>query len=167
LTIRALKSYTPSGLRAEYAGRIRRAVEYLETAAEDDPQGLSFRILGLTWAGTNSPLRQRLAAELKKHQFDGGGWAQQPEMSPDAYATGQALWALSEGLDAGAADPAFARGAAWLRSNQRADGSWHVKSRGNNFQPYRETGFPHGHDQWISSAATGFAVLGLAPLLQR
>src|SRR5215203_5756278 len=35
------------------------------------------------------------------------------------------------------------------------------------FQPYRDTGFPYHDDQWISSAATGFAVLALAPLVER
>lgn len=86
-------------------------------------------------------------------------------MMPDVYATAQAVWALREGLGPNAADPASARGAAWLRSAQQSDGSWHVKSRGYGFQPYRETGFPHGHDQWLSAAATGFAVLALVTLL--
>jgi hypothetical protein len=29
-------------------------------------------------------------------------------------------------------------------------------------QPYFESGFPHGHDQWISQSATAWAVMALA-----
>jgi hypothetical protein len=29
-------------------------------------------------------------------------------------------------------------------------------------QPYFEGGFPYGHDQWISQAATAWATMGLA-----
>jgi len=30
------------------------------------------------------------------------------------------------------------------------------------FQPYFESGFPHGDDQWISAAATSWAAMALA-----
>ena len=49
-----------------------------------------------------------------------------------------------------------------LLRTQLADGSWHVRSRAAKFQPYFESGFPHGHDQWISSAGTAWAAIGLA-----
>ena len=29
------------------------------------------------------------------------------------------------------------------------------------FRPYFESGFPHGHDQWISAAATNWAAMAL------
>jgi hypothetical protein len=45
----------------------------------------------------------------------------------------------------------------YLLKTQLPDGSWHVKSRSFPFQTYFESGFPHGPDQWISAAATGFA----------
>jgi hypothetical protein len=45
---------------------------------------------------------------------------------------------------------------------QRDDGSWFVKSRAMKIQPYFESGFPYGHDQWISQAATAWATIGLA-----
>jgi hypothetical protein len=35
-----------------------------------------------------------------------------------------------------------------------------MRSRAMGFQPYVETGFPHGPDQFISSAATSWAVIG-------
>jgi hypothetical protein len=42
------------------------------------------------------------------------------------------------------------------------DGSWFVRSRTFPFQPYRESGFPHGKDQFISAAGTSWAVLALS-----
>jgi hypothetical protein len=47
-----------------------------------------------------------------------------------------------------------------------ADGSWYVRSRAVKFQPYFQSGFPFDHDQWISAAATAWAVRALAPAIQ-
>jgi hypothetical protein len=60
---------------------------------------------------------------------------------------------------------ALERGADYLLSTQRADGSWYVRSRAPKFQPYVDGGFPYGHDQWISSMATGWATAALAGTL--
>jgi len=46
------------------------------------------------------------------------------------------------------------------------DGSWYVRSRAIKFQPYFESGFPFGHDQWISTAATAWATQAMAPSIQ-
>jgi hypothetical protein len=51
----------------------------------------------------------------------------------------------------------------FLLSTQFEDGSWHVRSRAIPFQPYFEGGFSHGHDQWISAAATNWAAMALIP----
>jgi hypothetical protein len=51
---------------------------------------------------------------------------------------------------------------AFLLQSQREDGSWQVKTHSKPFQEYFETGFPHEKDQFISSAATGWAVAALA-----
>jgi hypothetical protein len=48
--------------------------------------------------------------------------------------------------------------------SREADGSWHVKTRAFGFQPYFESGFPHGNDQWISMAATAWSALALMPV---
>ena len=57
------------------------------------------------------------------------------------------------------------RSMADLLATQRADGTWLVRSRSKPFQPYYESGFPHGQDQFISSAATGWAATALAAAL--
>jgi hypothetical protein len=59
-------------------------------------------------------------------------------------------------------EPALKRGSAFLVGTQREDGSWYVRSRAMKIQPYFESGFPYGHDQWISHAATAWATMGLA-----
>ena len=40
-------------------------------------------------------------------------------------------------------------------------GTWHVVTRSLTFQPYFESGFPHGHDQWISQAGSALAAMAL------
>jgi hypothetical protein len=58
-------------------------------------------------------------------------------------------------------DSNFQRGIQFLLRTQLPDGSWHVVSRSKPFQPYFESGFPHGMDQFISMAATGWAACAL------
>jgi hypothetical protein len=50
----------------------------------------------------------------------------------------------------------------FLLRTQHPDGTWFVPSRSPRIQAYFEGGFPYGHDQWISSWATGWAVMALA-----
>ena len=59
-------------------------------------------------------------------------------------------------------DPTYEKGVRFLLGTQLEDGSWYVKSRAMKIQPYFESGFPYGHDQWISHAATAWATIGLA-----
>jgi hypothetical protein len=48
-----------------------------------------------------------------------------------------------------------------LLRSQFDDGSWFVQARSWPFQPYFESKFPHGRDQWISAPATAWAVMAL------
>ena len=82
-------------------------------------------------------------------------------MGSDAYATGEALYALNAGRIP-ISDPVYRKGIGYLLRTQAADGSWHVKSRSIWVQPYFESGFPYGHDQWISVAGTAWAVMALS-----
>jgi hypothetical protein len=59
-------------------------------------------------------------------------------------------------------DPVYKRGIAFLLKTQLEDGAWYVKSRAMPLQPFFESGFPHGHDQWISAAGTNWAAMALA-----
>lgn len=64
------------------------------------------------------------------------------------------------------AKDAYERGVAYLLRTQQEDGSWLVQSRAFPFQPYMESGFPHGHNQWISSAATAWATMAILNTLE-
>lgn len=50
----------------------------------------------------------------------------------------------------------------YLLKTSKPDGTWHVQTRVFPFQKYFESGFPYGKDQWISAAATSWAVMALA-----
>jgi hypothetical protein len=100
---------------------------------------------------------------LLARQRPDGGWSQLPSLDSDAYATGQALVALTESGSLRVTDPAYKQGVQFLLKTQFEDGSWYVKSRVIKVQPFFESGFPYGQDQWISAAATNWAVMALAP----
>jgi N-acyl-D-amino-acid deacylase len=61
-----------------------------------------------------------------------------------------------------ASDPVFRRGIDYLLRTQQRDGSWLVRTRAFPFQKYRDAGFPHGKDQFISAAGTSWAVMALS-----
>jgi len=84
-----------------------------------------------------------------------------PTLQTDAYETGQALVALNLSGQVATSDPAYQRGVAYLLSTQLADGSWLVQTRANPFQPYKESGFPHGKNQWISASGSSWAAMAL------
>ena len=83
-------------------------------------------------------------------------------LSSDAYATGQALVALREAGALPVNSPAYQRGVQFLLNSQLEDGSWYVRSRALPIQPHFDSDFPHGKDQFISAAATNWAVMALA-----
>jgi Ankyrin repeats (many copies) len=90
-----------------------------------------------------------------------GGWAQLATLESDAYATGQALFALATAGNLAVTDPTFLRGVQFLLKTQLEDASWFVQSRSVPVQPYFESGFPHGRSQYISYAATAWAAMAL------
>ena len=121
-----------------------------------------FKLLGLAWAKAGRAAVEQAARELQAEQRPDGGWSQLPALQSDAYATGQALAALHQGAGLPVSDPAYQKGVQFLLKTQLEDGSWYVKSRSIPFQPYFESGFPHGPDQWISAAGSSWATMALA-----
>ena len=89
-----------------------------------------------------------------------------PTLESDAFATGQTLVALREAGAIAVTDAAYQQAVRFLLGSQLEDGSWYVQSRTLAFQPYFESGFPHGHDQWVSNAATNWAAMALAAAVQ-
>jgi len=126
-----------------------------------ETQDEAFKLLGLVWSAAPAAAISLQLQRLLKLQRDEGGWAQLPRLAPDAFATGEVLYALhASGLapDSGA----YQKGVGYLLRTQLEDGTWLVRSRDFGFQPYLETGFPHGRDQFISAAATSWAAIALA-----
>lgn len=161
VTIRVLQAFAPPSQRAQYAQSILRATEWLDQSDARTTEETTFRVLGLAWAKAAPSSIARCAYTVARAQRHDGGWSQLPTLDSDAYATGQALMALqASGMQP--LDPAYQRGVAFLLKSQLPDGSWFVKSRTVPFQPYFESGFPHGTNQWISAAGTSWAVAALA-----
>jgi hypothetical protein len=162
LGLHALQLYGPPALKAPYERRIERARKWLvanqPTNANTDHV---FRLLGLAWAGGADAERAAEVKHLLATQRPDGGWAQHDDLASDAYATGLTLYALRIGGQLPPDHAAYQRAVKFLLGTQGDDGSWHVKTRAFPFQPYFESGFPHGADQWISAAATGWAATGL------
>jgi ankyrin repeat protein len=163
VSMRAIQVYAPKSRRAGYDNSVQRARSWLSKASPWSNEDRAFQLLGLSWAAGDKNIQQKAARDLIAQQRPDGGWAQLPWMASDAYATGQTLVALKEcgALDAG--HEAYNRGIQFLLRTQMEDGSWYVKSRAVPIQPYFDAGFPYGHDQWISAAATNWAVMALAP----
>ncbi len=162
ISVRALQHYAPAPLRAEYDQAVKRAAAWLAKAQARSVPERANQILGLIWSGADQQTIRQAASALAGLQRSDGGWAQIPSLSSDAYATGQALTALRESGVYTASDPVSKRAAQFLINTQFEDGTWFVKSRAMPLQPYFETGFPYGHDQWISAAATNWAATALA-----
>ena len=167
MAIRALKTYGTPARAAETKERIERARQWLLHAAPLITEDSDMRLTGIAAAGGSEAELRKLADPILALQRPDGGWAQRTELSSDAYATGMALSALAEaGIVRPQTDGAYRKGVKFLLATQAADGSWHVASRAAKLQPYFESGFPYGHDQWISSMGTGWAANALALALK-
>ena len=161
LSVRALQAYAPAPLRAEYARAIQRAAAWLAHAKPTSNEDHVYLVLGLTWAGAKRAAIGKAAQALIARQRADGGWSQIATLSSDAYATGQALTALAQSGALKPTDPVYTRGVRFLLDTQLDDGSWYVRSRAIPIQPYFDSEFPHGTDQFISAAATNWATMAL------
>jgi Prenyltransferase and squalene oxidase repeat len=160
-SMRAMQLYTPAAQRAEYASAVKRAATWLAINKPATLDDQAFQLLGLGWSNAGQARIRNAASALLAGQRADGGWSQLPSLATDAYATGLAIFALLESGAVPATDPVVARGVQFLLNNQLADGSWFVKARVIPLQPFFESGFPHGADQWISATATNWATLAL------
>ena len=165
LAIRALQLYAPPALGEHIRVRIARAHAWLSAQQPTTAEDRNMQLLGAHWAGADSRTRAALVKAIAAQQRPDGGWAQTRHLSSDAYATGQTLYALTEAGKMKPDHAVFKKGMALLLSTQRADGLWYVSRRSPKFQAFFDGGFPYGHDQWISSMATGWAAAALATVL--
>lgn len=164
LSIRSMNAYAP---KAESDAANAKARAWMLNAPAATSDDLAFRLLGLKWAGATVAERQKSVEELLAKQLPDGGWAQMPGMPSDAYATGQALYALQAGGGVVATNPRVKKGLQFLLRTQDDDGSWFVSKRAIPANNYFDSDFPHGESQYSSFNATTWAVMALLEGLPR
>ncbi len=172
MALYGLSSYGTTEQKERIAARTDQVRDWLVKTPAKDNEDRVFRLWALQAASAPSSEIATAAKELLSKQRDDGGWAQLDNGEPakatesDAYATGSALVALHEAGSVATADPVYQKGLTYLLKTQKEDGSWLVVSRSKPFQPYYESGFPHGNDQFISCAASGWATWALVLAVQ-
>jgi ankyrin repeat protein len=168
LALRAIQLYSHPSQENDVNARIVRARNWLMSHTPRDTEERTYRLLGLFWAHADRTLLAEAARALAATQQPDGGWNSLDGRSSDAYSTGETLAALHDAGGIPVSDAGWRRGIEFLLETQAADGSWHVATRvyGPVSPPYFESGFPYGHDQYISVTGTCWAVIALARALE-
>ncbi len=161
LAVRSLNAYAPRADAADTAARVAKAKAWLLNAPAQCCDDRAFRLLGLKWAGASMDERKKAIDEVLASQRPDGGWSQLPTLHSDAYATGQALYALRIGGGIAADDANYAKGLNYLLRTQDDDGSWFVNKRAIPANNYFDAGFPGGESQYASFNGTCWATMAL------
>lgn len=161
VVLRAMRLYPIPGRREEFEERFTRAKQWLLSAEAYSGEEQSMQLNGLAAAGATASEIAPFVKALTAAQNQDGSWSQLPGIPGDAYATGEALYAIHVSGNVPTKDPVYEKGVQWLLRNQLSDGSWFVPARTIPIQPYFESGFPHGMNQWISDAASSWASMAL------
>jgi Squalene-hopene cyclase C-terminal domain len=142
LALLAWEPYVPADPKEAAAARASRdkAEAWLsKTKSSDTTQALALRLLLDARRRTAEKQLQPAIDRLLKLQNANGGWGQTRVLPSDAYATGQALYALSI-ADVKNDRPEIRRAVSFLAASQREDGSWPMASRGHpGVEPYAYT----------------------------
>jgi hypothetical protein len=157
MTALATLALVPAAAGDEAARAARdKAMHWLaETESDDDAQSIAMRLVLWRRAGRPAEEWELLVRGIKERQNADGGWSQSPDMASDAWATGQALYALAHtGIKAD--DPLINRAHAFLVQTQRENGSWPMISR-----PTKPGGEGCMSLVPITGAGSAWAVLGL------
>jgi ankyrin repeat protein len=161
VALRAIKLYPLPGRREEFDERINRAKRWLLSAK---PYSLEERVMqlnALADARASAAEREPFVKALKAAQNQDGSWSQLPGVRPDAYATGETLYALHVSGNVPTSDPMYQKGVQWLLKNQLDDGSWFVPTRAIPVQPHTFESFTNGWHQFISEAGSSWATMAL------
>ena len=161
VVLRSIKLYPIPGRREEFKERVERAKRWLLSAKAFSTEERSMQINALADAGASASERAPLVKALKAAQNQDGSWSQLPDVRADAYATGEALYALHVSGGVPANDPVYQKGVQWLLQNQLADGSWFAPTRAVPVQPHTFESFPNGWHQFVSDAASCWATMAL------
>lgn len=164
--IRGITLYASPAKKARVEQALGLAKQWLLKYQPNTGQETAFQLLGLHWAGATVEEKQAFATHLRNIQNADGSWSQLPSMPGDAYATGEALYALGETNTIHPDDIAARKAIAWLLKHQDQTGAWIVESRAYPIQPFFNSDFPpYDENQFISAAATNWACLALLSTL--
>jgi hypothetical protein len=155
--VQALRVYSIAGRKEEFDNRIERARQWLLDAKPRTTDEIAMLLLALSPSRDSTNKIRHIADSLIAQQREDGGWAGNPNLTSDAFATGEALNALRASGFLAVHDTRYQKGVRFLLNTQYPDGSWYVRSRAVKVQPYFQSGFPFDHDQWISAAGTAWA----------
>ncbi|HEY7335431.1 MAG TPA: ankyrin repeat domain-containing protein [Bryobacteraceae bacterium] len=162
--VRAIQFYMPSELRSEQEAVLERARKWLAATRPLSTEDASFRLMGLVWAGAGASEIDAARRDLIAMRKPASGWPELPSYPPDAYSTGEAIFALHE-AGTPISDAAWRGGLKFLVSTQAADGTWRVHTRmlspAEVSPQYFTTGFPYGKDEYISYAGSCWAAMAL------
>jgi ankyrin repeat protein len=161
LAVRAMTLYPIPGRKNEVDEKLRRAQRWLLAAVPGTTEERNMRLMGLVWTKASRADITAAVQQIIARQRADGGWAQRDEYQSDAYATGESLYALHQSGTPETAD-LYREGVAFLLKNQYQNGAWFVKSRAYPTQIYFDSGYPFGHNQWISAAGASWASLAIA-----
>ena len=169
VALRALQLFHHASLAADTEKRVALARAWLAAQQPHDTEERTYQLFGLYWAGAAKSELVKRATDLAATQQSDGGWKSVNGRPSDAYSTGEALMALHDAAGMPTTDPVWSRGLEFLLDSQRPDGSWHVVSRlhppASVSPPYFESGYPYGHDQFISAMGTSWSAMALATSL--
>ena len=165
-SIRAVQLYASPSKKPVIDAMVLRTRHWLETQNPTQQQEIVFQLLGMHWCGSSHDKIVLVAETLNAMQHADGGWSQLTTLGSDAYATGQALYALCESGMAKPTDDVYQKGMNYLLKTQDATGAWLVQTRSYGIQPFFSSDFPpKDENQYISAAATNWADLALLEAL--
>jgi len=169
LGLRAIQLYSHPNQEGEVAARVARARRWLVSHMPRDTEERTWQLVGLSWAGSPMAARSAMARALLALQRSDGGWNSLDGRESDAYSTAEVLVALHDAGGVSLSNRAWRRGIDYLVRTQAPDGSWHVASRlhppAQVSPAYFESGYPYGHDQYLSATAASLAVMALSEAL--
>ncbi len=156
LALLALSAPNAPDLGKEGKAAREKGLEWLRAARPDEElQAVAMRLI--LWRRLGLPAGEwgPLVKKIRGAQNSDGGFGQVPKATSDAYATGQALYALAE---AGVTpdDEAVRKAQSFLAKTQREDGAWAMASRA-----IMRDGKPPRNLEPITHAGSAWAVLGL------